>query len=97
MPRIIQPGGSGGKMRVRYTTRRKHGLIATSKRMMVEGMTLRAAASELVFPPSAEKLIQNSLEKRSRHAIPRPFHPKPRLTLINCHDVCTGKWADCLI
>ncbi len=34
-------------MRVHYTTRRKRGLIATSKRMMAEGMTLRAAASEL--------------------------------------------------
>ncbi len=34
-------------MRVRYTARRKRGLVATSKRMMAEGMTLRAAASEL--------------------------------------------------
>ena len=47
MPRVIQPGGGGGKMRVRYTARRKRGLIATSKRMMAEGMTLCAAASEL--------------------------------------------------
>ena len=34
-------------MRVRYTVRRKHGLIAASKRMRAEGMSLRAAASEL--------------------------------------------------
>ena len=34
-------------MRVRYTVRRKRGLIATSKHMMAEGMTLRAAALEL--------------------------------------------------
>jgi transposase-like protein len=47
MPRVVQPGGSGGKMRVRYTLRRKRGLIATSKRMQAEGMSLRAAASEL--------------------------------------------------
>ena len=47
MPRIIQPGGGGGKMRVRYTARRKHGLVAALKRMQAEGMTLRAAASEL--------------------------------------------------
>jgi hypothetical protein len=47
MPRVIQPGGGGGKMHVRYTTCRKCGLVATLKRMMVEGMTLRAAAEEL--------------------------------------------------
>ena len=34
-------------MRVRYTARRKRGLVATSKRMIAEGMTLRAAAEEL--------------------------------------------------
>jgi transcriptional regulator with XRE-family HTH domain len=47
MPRILQPGGGGGKMRVRYTARRKRGLVAASKRMQAEGMTLRAAAKEL--------------------------------------------------
>ena len=52
MPRVIQPSGGGGKMRVRYTTRKKRGLVATSKRMMAEGMTLHAATSELrVTPP----------------------------------------------
>ena len=34
-------------MRVRYTARRKRGLVATSKRMIAEGMMLRAAAEEL--------------------------------------------------
>ena len=47
MPRVLQPGGGGGKMRVRYTARRKRGLVATSKRMIAAGMTLRAAAEEL--------------------------------------------------
>ena len=47
MPRVIQPGGGGGKMHLRHTTRRKRGLIATSKRMMAEGKTSHAAASEL--------------------------------------------------
>ena len=47
MPRVVQPGGGGGKMRMRYTARRKRGLVAASKRMMAEGMTLRAAADEL--------------------------------------------------
>jgi len=51
MPRVIQPGGGGGKMRVRYTAPRKRGLVAAWKRMQAEGMTLRAAASELVLPP----------------------------------------------
>ena len=52
MPHVIQPGGGGGKMRVRYTVRRKCGLVVASKRMMAEGKTLRAAASELrVTPP----------------------------------------------
>jgi hypothetical protein len=71
MPRIIQPGGGGGKLRVRYTARRKRGIIATLKRMMAEGMTLRAAASELVLPPPpAEKLIQTPLRKTKL-----PRHP----------------------
>jgi len=47
MPRVVQPGDGGGKMRVRYTARRKRGLVATTKRMQAEGMTLRAAAEEL--------------------------------------------------
>ena len=34
-------------MRVRYTARRKRGLVAASKRMQAEGMSLRAAAEEL--------------------------------------------------
>ena len=34
-------------MRVRYTVRRKRGLVAALKRMMAEGKTLRAAMSEL--------------------------------------------------
>ena len=47
MPRVIQPGGGGGKMRVRYTARRKHGLVTAYKRMQAEGMSLRAIAEEL--------------------------------------------------
>ncbi len=34
-------------MHVRHTARRKHGLIAASKRMQAEGMLLHAAVSEL--------------------------------------------------
>ena len=47
MPRVLQPGGGGGKMRVRYTARRKRSLVATSKPMIAEGMTLCSAAEEL--------------------------------------------------
>jgi hypothetical protein len=64
MPRVIQPSGGGGKMRVRYTAHRKRGLVAASKRMQAEGMMLGTAVSELgVNPPYAEKLIQNPLRK----------------------------------
>ncbi len=55
MPRVIQPGGGGEKMRVRYTSRRKRGIIANLKQMMAEGMMLHAAASELVLPPPPKK------------------------------------------
>jgi len=51
MPLVIQPGGGGGKMRVRYTTHRKRGLVAASKRMQVEGIVLRATVSELLVTP----------------------------------------------
>ena len=47
MPRVIQPSGGGGKIRVRYTPHRKHGLIAASKRLVAEGMSLRNAAADL--------------------------------------------------
>jgi hypothetical protein len=60
MPRIIQPGGGGGKMRVRYTERRKRGLVATSKNMMAEGMTLHAAATELRVTPPRQKINPKS-------------------------------------
>ena len=44
---------------MRYTAHRKRGLVAASKRMEAEGMTLRAAASELRVTPPTRKLIQN--------------------------------------
>jgi hypothetical protein len=47
MHHVVQPGGGGGKMRVRYTACRKCGLVAASRRMMAEGVSLHAAASEL--------------------------------------------------
>ena len=47
MPCIVQPGGGGGKIRLRYTARRKHGILAAAKWLVAEGMTLRKAAAEL--------------------------------------------------
>ena len=48
MPRVVQPGGLSGKMRVRYTARRKLALLASAKRIMEEeGLTLRMAAERL--------------------------------------------------
>ena len=54
MPRVILPGGGGGKMRVRYTAK-KLALVAASKHMIVEGKTLRAAASELRVTDSQKR------------------------------------------
>ena len=46
---------------MRYTARRKHGLIATAKRMKVEeGKTLRAAAEELCV--SVANLLRRVLQ-----------------------------------
>jgi hypothetical protein len=47
MPCVVQPGGGGEKICVRYTGRRKHGILAAAKRLMAEGMTLWKAAAEL--------------------------------------------------
>ena len=48
MPRVVQPGGLSGKMRVRYTARRKLALLTSVKRVMEEeGLTLRMAAERL--------------------------------------------------
>ena len=48
----FQLGGGGGKMHVRYTAHKKHGLIAALKRMQAEGMSLRATMSELCVSTS---------------------------------------------
>ena len=47
MPCVVQPGGGGGRIRVRYTVCRKHGLIATSKWLVAKGMMLQKAATDL--------------------------------------------------
>jgi len=75
MPRVIQPSGGGGKMRVRYTARRKRGLVAASKRMQAEGMTLRATASELVLPPPANP--KSPLKNEAATPSPGRFSPNP--------------------
>ena len=56
MPRVVQPSGSGGKIRVCYPPRRKHGLIATWKWLAAEGMMLQKAAAEL--PVSHSNLVK---------------------------------------
>ena len=47
MAKIVQPGGESGKRRVRYSARRKYGLLATLRRLRQEGRSLRSVASEL--------------------------------------------------
>ncbi len=39
-------------MRVRYTARRKRGLVAASKRLQMEGRSMRGAAAELCVSPT---------------------------------------------
>ncbi len=47
-PRVVQPGGLSRIMRVRYTARRKLGLLASAKGIMEEeGVTLQEAARRL--------------------------------------------------
>ena len=49
MPRIVQPGGITGQMRVRYTARRKLALLAAAKWIQEEeGLSLRQAAERLL-------------------------------------------------
>jgi hypothetical protein len=52
MPCIVQPGGGSGKMRMRYTARRKRGLVAASKRLQMEGRSVHGAAAELFVSPT---------------------------------------------
>ena len=47
MPRVVQPGGGGGKMRVRYTASRECGLVAAAKHMQGEGRSMPDAAADL--------------------------------------------------
>ncbi len=37
MPRVVQPGGGGGKMRVRYTARRTRGLVVGGGGVLISG------------------------------------------------------------
>ena len=65
MPRVIQPGGGGGKICVQHTARRKRGLVAALKRMQAE--VIRWENCVLLHLPPAEKIIQNPLRKVPRH------------------------------
>jgi hypothetical protein len=46
MPRIVQPGGGGGRICVRYTACRKLALLAPARRLQWEGGLLQSAADE---------------------------------------------------
>jgi hypothetical protein len=48
MPRLAQPGGTSRQMRVRYTARRKLGLLTMAKRLQdEEGISLRKSAERV--------------------------------------------------
>ncbi len=69
MPLIIQPGGGSGKMRVRYTTRRKRGLVATYA-YAGGGYVVACHRVRLRVNPPASKFDQNPLRKTKA-----PRHP----------------------
>ena len=52
MPHVIQPGGGGGKMRVRYPA-------AASKRMMAEGKTLRVGDRRKALDEMRQHIASN--------------------------------------
>ena len=53
MPRSVQPGGVSHQTRVRYTARRKLGLLTAAERLQhEEGMSIRNAAEELLVAHS---------------------------------------------
>ena len=60
MPRVIQPGGDGGKMRVRNTASRKHGLVATLKRMMSPSSFLGGFGIHHMSSPTPEPVARTS-------------------------------------
>ena len=44
---VVQPGGESGQIRVRYTARRKYGLVTAARHMRAEGKLLQGTAGEL--------------------------------------------------
>ena len=48
-------------------------------------------------PPPPKNSTKIPLKKQSRHAIPRPFQPKPRRPTFDCHVVRAGDRVDCSI
>ena len=84
MPRVIQPGGGGGKMWVRYRAQ------VAWPRCRLEayaggGYVVACHRIRLRVNPPAKKIDHNPLIKRSRNTIPRPFQPKPSCTTFDCH------------
>ncbi len=62
MPRSIQPGGLLRQMHVRYTARRKLGLLTTVERLQhVEGLTLRRAAECHFCSPFAHCEVEEAV------------------------------------
>jgi hypothetical protein len=47
MPHVVQPSGSGGRIHVRYTVRRKNALLAAARHLQGEGRLLQSAADKL--------------------------------------------------
>ena len=80
MPRVVQPGGKSGKIRVRYKPRRKLAIIAAVRRLMEEEKLSLVKASEvaqvhysLISKWTKESdILRNAIKskKKSRHTGP---------------------------
>jgi hypothetical protein len=79
MPRVIQPGGGGGKMRMCYTARRKCGLVAALKRMQSEGMTLGELC---VTTPPPRRIINPKSPSKNEGATPSPGRLSPNPVVL---------------
>jgi len=100
MPRVLQPGGLSGKMRVRYTDRRRLSLLASAKRIMEEeGVSLRRAAERLKVAHSllvkwekqratAPDPIMAMMKRRSKANHPGPIGQlKPIEVALLCYEI----------
>jgi hypothetical protein len=80
MPRRVQPGGVSGMSRVRYTARRKLGLISAVRAVMEnEGMSMNKAAASVSVSPSliSRWIKQSAILHEALLVNKKSVHPGP--------------------